>query len=450
MKRLCGVNISLPDGANKIIVSLESAGYEAFAVGGCVRDSLRGVAPHDWDIATNALPEDVLNRFRGHPVIETGLQHGTVTVMVDGEPYEITTYRTDSGYRDHRHPDSVSFVKDIATDLGRRDFTVNAMAYNHTKGLVDLYGGQADITAGVIRCVGNGMERFNEDALRILRALRFASVLGFKIDGETSDAIHQQKHLLTNIANERIQNELNRILLGKGAAGILIDYADVLCEFIPEIKPMIGFNQSNPYHNLDVWQHTVKSIPCAPNDAISKLTMLFHDMGKPLCYTEDAFGIGHFYGHPEISAQIALRVMKKLRYDNHTAMQVHDLVKNHGVELSPNLNVIRRRLAAWGEETVRRLVQIKMADVSAQAPEFQVDRLRALMETNRCIDEIVARKLCFSLKDLAVNGRDLMAVGISPGITVGKTLYWLLGLVIDGKADNKRDVLLKLAKNKSD
>ncbi len=317
------MQISLPVPVEYVLHTLRRGGYEAYIVGGCVRDALLGFPPADWDVTTSAPPEDIVRLFEGrNRLIETGLKHGTVTILADGMPVEVTTYRIDGKYTDGRHPDSVCFTASLAEDLRRRDFTINAMAYCPEEGLIDCYSGQADLREGIIRCVGVPDIRLQEDALRILRALRFASVLGFSIDGDTADSLRRNRELLANIAAERLAAELNRLLCGRKAGKILLDYSDILGIFLPELSPMVGFAQHNAYHAYDVWEHTARCLQAASPLLPVRLAVLLHDSGKPPCFTMDDNGIGHFYGHPAVSTEIARTVLTRLRYESKTTETV--------------------------------------------------------------------------------------------------------------------------------
>ena len=315
-------DIKIPKDVASIIDQLDEHGYDAYVVGGCVRDSILGRTPNDWDICTSATPDQMIAIFEDYEVIPTGLQHGTITIVINHTPYEITTFRIDGKYLDNRRPDKVSFTTDIVQDLSRRDFTMNSMAYNPKVGLVDPYNGQQDIQSKVIRCVGNADDRFNEDALRIIRALRFASVYGFEISSDTAQSIHNNAGLLNNIAVERINVELCKLLCGKGVLDILLNYSDVIATIIPEIKPCIGFNQNNRYHQYTIYDHIAHAVSnYTGQDIIVKVALLLHDIGKPLCYTEDENG-GHFYGHGEPSRDIAEEVVRRLKFDNYTQKNV--------------------------------------------------------------------------------------------------------------------------------
>ena len=306
------MRFELPAGAAFIIDRLNKHGHRAYVVGGCVRDCLLGIMPKDWDICTSALPEEMQRIFRDQHVVETGLKHGTLTVVIDHIPYEVTTFRVDGEYTDHRHPDEVRFVRDVREDLARRDFTVNAMAYHPEEGLVDAFGGQEDLAAGIIRCVGEAERRFDEDALRILRALRFASTYCFAIEEHTAAAVHSLKETLADVAAERIRVELAKLLCGKGAGDILRSYHDVMGQVIPQVRPMVGFEQHTPHHRYDVWEHTIRAVEAVPATEVLRLTMLLHDSGKPAAFTMDENGVGHAYGHQKISAEIADKVLTSL------------------------------------------------------------------------------------------------------------------------------------------
>lgn len=439
------MKIQLPQSVQTIINTLSSAGYEAYAVGGCVRDSITGATPNDWDICTNALPQEVEKTFDGFHIIETGLQHGTVTLMIDHIGYEITTYRTEGTYSDRRKPDYVNFVTDLKEDVKRRDFTVNAMAYNDSDGLQDFFGGREDLKDRVIRCVGVADERFNEDALRILRAMRFASTFDFEIDPDTAEAMHKNKGLLSYVSRERISTELLKLLKGNGAARILREFSDILCEVIPEIEPCIGFKQNNPNHTADVWEHTLLAVDAAVNDPIIRLTMLLHDIGKPESYTEEN-GVGHFYGHPEISAEIAKTVTKRLKMSNEIITTVCTLVKYHDSLYGIKDKGIKRLLNKITPEMTRFLVQVARADMAAQSPDAAEKNAAWLEHVEHTIDRIIANNECFKVSDLAIGGKDLIAEGITPGRELGIILDKLLEMVIDGSAENSREALLAALK----
>ncbi|MCL2670608.1 MAG: HD domain-containing protein [Clostridiales bacterium] len=442
------MTIKLPDAVQYILHTLQAAGYDAYVVGGCVRDGALGKAPKDWDICTPAPPNKTMQCFDGQHIIETGLQHGTVTLMLHHAPYEITTYRVDGSYSDHRRPDNVEFVSSLKTDLSRRDFTINAMAYHPDTGIVDYFGGMKDISAGIIRCVGDANRRFREDALRIMRAMRFASALSFAIDEKTATAMHDNRALLQNIAVERIANELNRMLLGDGAGDIMRNHLSVLAEILPELVPTIGLSHNNPYHSHDVLNHILCSVEHAPKEPVIRLTMLFHDLGKPYCYTEED-GIGHFYGHPKVSAELAEAILARLKYDNETKRAVTELVLYHDAPMLPDRKHIKRWLCRIGEERFRQLIEVKRADALAQSVLGRREKLDTLDAIAKLADEIVAQQECFSLKDLAVNGNDLLSLGFTAGAALGEMLNRLMDMVIDEQVKNDKAALLTFAaKNK--
>lgn len=433
-----GKIINIPDAPKQLMKILLDAGYEAYVVGGCVRDFLLGRVPHDWDICTNALPEQMNECFADYHVIETGLQHGTLTVMVDHVGYEITTYRTDGEYTDHRHPDSVQFVGTLQEDLMRRDFTINAMAADISGKIRDFYDGQFDLEHKWIRCVGDPNKRFTEDPLRILRAMRFESKLGFAIEEKTEDSMRRHRYLLQHISAERINTELTGILMGD-CYSTLACFPDILSVCIPEIKQCIGFQQNNPHHNRNVWDHTLFAVSVAPKDIYTRLALLYHDIGKPLCYSEDS-GVGHFYGHAAISKDIAEKSLRGLRYDNQTVKLVTQLVEAHDRTIEPRKPVIRRCLNKMGLEQFLRLLDVKEADYAAQAQLYgdRLHKIEILQMTNEILLAQKYQEDCFSLKDLAINGNDLIQLGYKPGKKIGAVLNQLLEMVIDGIMENNK------------
>lgn len=437
--------INIPDAPKQLMKVLLDAGYEAYVVGGCVRDFLLDRELHDWDICTNALPEQMKECFASYHVIETGLQHGTLTVMVDHVGYEITTYRIDGEYTDHRHPDSVQFISRLQEDLRRRDFTINAMAADISGKVYDFYDGQFDLVHKLIRCVGDPDNRFTEDPLRILRAMRFESKLGFLIERNTEDAMRKHRHLLQYISKERISSELTGILMGD-CHSTLACFPDVLSVCIPEIKPCIGFQQNNPHHNMTVFDHIIFSVSIAPKDLYTRLALLYHDIGKPLCYSfED--GVGHFYGHAAISKDIAEKSLKELRLDNQTVKLVTQLVEAHDRIIEPRKPVIRRCLNKMGFEQFLRLLDVKEADYAAQVQLYRdrLHKVEILQMTNEVLAAQIRQEDCFSLKDLAINGNDLIQLGYKPGKKIGKVLNQLLEMVIDGTMENNKAKLVNMA-----
>ena len=434
-----------PQEVKDILRTLEAAGHQAYLVGGCVRDLLRGVTPHDYDITTSARPEEMQALFTGF-AIPTGLQHGTVTVRQNHQSFEVTTFRADGTYTDHRRPDSVTFSTDLREDLQRRDFTVNAMAMDLRGELHDPYGGQDDLRAGIIRCVGQAERRFEEDALRIMRGLRFAAVLGFSIEEDTARAMARCAPLLRHIAAERLHEEMTKLLMGDGAAEVLLAWHHVLGIFLPEILPCVGFDQQNYHHLYDVWEHTVRSVAAAPKDAVLRWTMLLHDLGKPACFTVDEDGVGHFYGHDELGAQIAAEIMTRLRFDKKTAARVELLIGQHMRQIVPTEKAVGRILRQIGEEALRQLLAVKRADASACHPDYAwqtgpLDAVEAVWE------QLLAKEACFTLAQLAVGGHDLMALGLQ-GRAIGEALNALLDQVVEGKLLNEREALLAWVKEK--
>lgn len=436
-----GERVYLPKTVETIIQRLEESGYSAYVVGGCVRDSLMGRVPHDFDICTNALPERVMQIFSDLTCVPTGLQHGTVTVVWEKEPFEITTYRTEGEYRDSRHPDRVSFVATIEEDLSRRDFTVNAMAYHPVRGLVDPFGGKEDLSRRVLRCVGDPEKRFTEDALRILRGLRFAACYGFSLEETTAAAIIKLAPRLHFVAAERIREELDRLLMGKYAGSVLLPYRSVFAEILPELKPTFDFEQHNPHHHLDVYGHTVQAVVSGEERLPVRLALLLHDIGKPRCFSRDEKGIGHFYGHASVSAAMAEDILNRLRYDRRTVERVCLLIRYHDGVILPEEPRIKRWLSRFGEEFLRQLLLVKAGDNLGQPPSLAAQRLKELSELHRIIDRVLEKEDCFSLRDLAINGNDLLDMGYT-GKRIGEGLQWALEAVMDGRLENERDVLL--------
>ena len=442
------IKINIPADANELIHTLQNNGHSAYIVGGCVRDSILGRTPHDWDICTSATPSEMLEIFKDKKIIETGLQHGTVTVVVNGEPYEITTYRIDGIYSDNRRPDTVTFTDKLVEDLRRRDFTINAMAYNDEEGLIDPFNGMEDIKYKKISCVGRAEDRFGEDALRILRAIRFAAQLEFAIMPGTDWEIHKQYKNLENISIERINSEFCKIASSDDFCVELLLYEDVFSLFITELKDMFDFPQNNPWHIYDVFNHTIHAVEhCDSNDLTVRLAVFFHDFGKPHSYQDGEDGIRHFKGHGRVSADITDSIMKRLRFDNETRNNVVELVYYHDATFEVGKKYVKRWLNKIGEKQFRRLLQVKKADNKAQNLELSSDRIEELSEIESLIDEVLQEDECFSLKDLAVNGKDLIGVGYKSGKELGNTLNTLLQLVIDGDCPNEKEKLLQEAES---
>ena len=440
------MKIEMPQGAKKILDTLGRNGFEAYIVGGCVRDSLLGSKPNDWDITTNALPEQIAACFPEHTLVLNGIRHGTVGIVEDGVLLEATTYRVDGTYSDNRRPDSVAFTPRLEEDLCRRDFTVNAMAYNERDGLIDCFGGRSDLNKRLIRCVGEPEKRFEEDALRILRALRFASKLDFAIEKKTANAVLKEKDRLLNIANERIAKELLSLLCGQGAGRVLREFPQVFFVFLPELAPMLHFDQNTPYHNLPLWEHTAKSVESIAPQRDLRLVMLLHDIGKPLCKTTDGQGVSHYRGHPQKSAEMAQGILTRLRLPTSLAEEAVQLVLYHDYRCEPSARAVRRLLSRVGEQAAKKLVQVRMADADAQSSYRREEKLRLIADYESMLSEVLARGDCFSLKDLELNGKDLLTAGYPAGKEMGRVLAMLLGEVIDGRLENKKALLLARAK----
>ncbi|MCL2696986.1 MAG: CCA tRNA nucleotidyltransferase [Oscillospiraceae bacterium] len=433
------ITINLPENVKTIIERLEAAGYEAYAVGGCVRDSLEGITPPDYDIATGAVPGEIKKAFSGYRIVDIGEKHGTIAVISDGGKVEITSFRTDGNYSDNRHPDEVTFTRDLKSDMSRRDFTVNAMAYSEKTGLIDVFGGEQDLKDGILRCVGEPEKRFSEDALRIMRALRFMSERGFTCEENTENAIRGLKNNLLKIAPERIQTEFDRLLLGEHAERIINEYYDVLGVIFPELLACAGFDQRNKYHVYDVLTHIAKTISAAPKARVLRLAMFFHDIAKPACF-KLVDNHGSFKGHAEKSAEIAEKTMRRLRYDNAAVSRVKLLVERHNDDLQADEISVKHLLNKLGFDTLLQLCEVLIADDSAKAS-FVKEELKnhhAVIEKAR---EIKASRACYSLGQLAVNGDDIKKLGYE-GKKIGEVLNKLLNSVIENKTENKKEALL--------
>lgn len=440
------MTMDMPKNVDTAINLLQSAGFEAYAVGGCVRDSLLGKTPNDWDITTSAKPEDMKSVFAEFHCIDTGIKHGTVTVVIDGEPLEITTFRLDGEYEDNRHPKSVTFTSNLGADLGRRDFTVNAMAYSKKTGTVDLFGGQNDLKNGIIRCVGDPDRRFNEDALRILRALRFASALDFEIEEKTAQSLLKNRALLGNISEERIAKELLKLVCGKGAKRILTDFAPVLFEILPELQPMYKNSHDNPHHCYDIYEHTLIAVESIDPEPTLRFAMLLHDCGKPAVKKFDENGVAHFYGHQRISAEISAQILARLKVSNKFRDEILFLVSNHDRwELYENTEKMPRYLSKFGLDGVLNLLKVMRADVLAQSPEYRY-RLDQIADAEETAKNLAAQKPCLSLSELQINGRTLMDIGIPQGRKLGAVLAQLLDEVIDGVTKNTQEALTTRAR----
>lgn len=437
--------IQLPEKVKYIINRIMEAGYEAYAVGGCIRDSLLGRTPEDWDITTSASPCEIKEIFKH--TLDTGIKHGTVTVMLEREGFEVTTYRIDGEYEDSRHPREVTFTSNLMEDLKRRDFTVNAMAYNEQQGLVDAFEGMKDIQRKVIRCVGSPIERFSEDALRMMRAVRFSAQLGYEIEKETKDAISALAGDLKNISAERIQTELVKLILSPHPDYLQTAYeTGITAVILPEFDVCMQTQQHNPHHCYTVGRHTLESMKAIVPAKVLRLAMLFHDMGKPACLVTDEEGIDHFHGHPDVSEKIATDVLRRLKFDNDTAYLVKKLVKYHDRDILPGPRSVRRALLNMGEEVFPLLLQVKEADVFAQSDYLREEKLQTLRELRQVYQQILEQNQCVSLKMLAVDGKDLITyVGMQPGKELGEMLKTLLELVIENPDCNNREYLLTTA-----
>ncbi len=437
--------IEYPEYISTAIKLLEQSGFDSFAVGGCIRDALMKKAPNDWDMTTSSKPEETMEVFKNYRVIPTGLKHGTVTVIIDGVHIEITTMRIDGEYHDNRRPDNVEFTTDIEKDLSRRDFTVNAMAYRQPGELIDPFGGKQDIENKIIRCVGDPDKRFKEDALRIIRALRFASVLNFEIEEKTADSIRRNAHLLNNVAAERIRVELLKLLCGCAVERVLGEFKDVIFTVIPELKESDDFPQNTPFHIYDVWEHTVKVVAGVKNTPELRFAALLHDVAKPQKFYLDDNGIAHFKGHPELSAEIAYNVMKRLRFSNAEIEQVCSVIRLHDTRPDGNKSKIARLCSEYSCDTVRQTLELMRGDASGKNPAYYEGDIRSYDIAEKQIDEIEQSALCLSVTELDVSGQDIMALGFK-GREIGDTLERLLQLVIDEKIENKKDILLGTAK----
>ena len=426
--------MNITDRQKRLLGRLNDCGYEAYLVGGCVRDALLGRECHDTDITTNALPEQITAAFTDCTVVPTGIKHGTVTVIFEDEPVEITTFRSDGTYSDHRKPDSVRFETELAEDLKRRDFTVNALCYNEREGIVDMFGGISDIENKIIRCVGKPQERFDEDALRIMRAMRFSSVLGFEIEPNTAAAVHEQKELLREISAERIAAELKKLLCGEGAERILLGHRDVMAVIIPQLKPCFDLAQNNPHHCYDVYTHICKSVGNIQPDWVLRLTMT------------DENGIDHFKTHQFRSAELARQITADLKLDNKSRRRIYDLVYEHDNRIPAAKRSVRRFLSKYDEEFFADYMRVRRADTLAQSMYLREEKIEELDELERIAAQIHEESLCLHLSDLAVNGKDLMTLGYS-GSGIGEGLKFLLDAVIEDKVPNSKVDLLEFIRS---
>lgn len=435
-------HISLPEKVNKILTALHDAGFEAFAVGGCVRDSMLGKVPNDWDITTSAHPEDVKRLFRR--TVDTGIQHGTVTVMLGSEGFEITTYRIDGEYEDARHPKEVTFTSSLREDLRRRDFTINAMAYSPQNGLIDYFDGLTDLRRGVIRAVGDPEERFREDALRIMRAVRFSAQLGYHIEENTRRAVRDMAPNLSKISAERIASELTRLLVSPHPEELrTMAETGITAVILPEFDICMATPQHNPHHCYSVGEHIIHAVAAVRADKVLRYTMLFHDLGKPACHTRDEEGIDHFKGHAAVSADMAHAIMKRLKFDNETLKQVETLVRYHDLAMEETSRSVRRGIAKVGENLFPLLLEVKMADGAAQSEYRRVEKRRKVEAWRAIYEQILRDRSCISLRQLAVRGGDLIAAGMKPGPEMGTVLHRMLEDVLDEPSHNQKEYLMR-------
>ncbi len=441
------MKIELPKKVQMIIQNLQLHGYEAYAVGGCVRDSILARRPEDWDITTSAKPEEIKKLFRR--TVDTGIEPGTVTVLIGKDSFEVTTYRIDGVYEDSRHPKEVIFTNQLEEDLRRRDFTINAMAYNDEVRLVDAFGGMKDLNHHLIRCVGNAEERFSEDALRILRAVRFSAQLDFPIEEQTAEAVKKLTPSLKNISAERIQVELVKLLTSNHPEKIQDAYNLGITKIIlPEWDAMVGVEQKTPHHKYDVAEHTLHALKNVKKDKILRLTMLFHDMGKPSMKTTDEKGVDHFKGHALVSEEIARKILRRLKFDNDTVKKVTRLVCYHDYRIEATPKNVRRAMNRIGVELFPYYLAVRMADVKAQSPYRRREKIENIVAMREVYQETLLNGDCVTLRDLAVGGRDLMELGMQPGRELGSMLSELLEWVIDEPECNKKEILCEYVKEK--
>ena len=442
-KRQSSYMMELAPQVQRTIDFLEARGYSAYLVGGSLRDTLIGVPVNDWDIACSAPPDKVKETFEGFKVIETGIKLGSLCILFDEGPVEVTTFRSEGEYPDHRHPADLAFVDTIEEDLARRDFTMNAIAFNPKTGFIDPYRGRDDIKAGLIRCVGDPDTRLKEDALRIMRALRFSATLGFSVDDGLSKSLLANKGLLTRIAPERVSVELMKMLPGNGIFSVLLVYHEVLSVVIPEIKATVGFDQRSRYHQYDIWEHTARAVVAAGPDPEVRLALLFHDLGKPARFFIDSEGEGHFHGHAKLGEEIARKRLKALKFSNSLIDKVATAICFHQIRLKPDNT--RKWLGRLGEEMLRYIIEVSRADIAAHAENVVERLLEDLRLSEERLNELIDEGFCFKLADLAINGDDLKEIGLHEGKEIGRVLSSLLEMVIAGELENSREELLDAA-----
>ncbi len=437
--------INLPQNVIFALHLLENAGFQAFAVGGAVRDQLLGAEVTDFDITTSALPEETKIVFSDYKVIETGIKHGTVTVLINDSPVEITTYRVDGEYTDNRHPENVVFTSKIEDDLSRRDFTVNAIAYNPRIGIVDPFGGIQDLNNNILRAVGNPEKRFREDALRILRLVRFASVLGFDVEQETKDNAKKYAHLLENVSAERVFSELKKLICGRNVGKVMEEFPEIITQVIPELSASVGFSQKSKYHVYDVYTHTLKALEVSENHLLIRLSLLFHDCGKPYVCTEDENGARHFKGHEIVSEKMAREALLRLKCDNKTLKTITRLVLYHDYKVIPEKASVNKFLSLVSYDEARLIAKIRYADMFSHAPQFRFESDYA-EKIIALVDESERNGECVNLKTLDIDGNDLLSCGINSGSSVGDVLQSLLSLVLAGEIPNEKSALIQKVK----
>lgn len=431
-----------------VLDRLTEKGHQAYLVGGAVRDRIMQRPNSDYDITSSASPDEVKAAFPEYTVLETGIRHGTVTVLMGDYPVEITAFRSESGYSDGRHPDKVTFVKSLKEDLGRRDFTVNAIAYNKKTGYHDPYGGIADINSRLIRCVGDPEERFNEDHLRILRAARFASTLGFAVEKETAIAMHKGCESVATVAKERIFSELCKLLCGENVKSVLTEFSDLIFTIIPELKWEYGFDQNNPNHCFTLYEHTVNTVSYVEPKLHLRLAMLLHDIAKPMCETRDEYGISHYKGHPEAGVTVAQTVLKRLKAPTALINTVCTLIRYHDIRYKATDRVaVKRLIGKVGIKTVRDILKLRKADTLSQSPRYYY-RLDGLNKLSELVNELEGMDAAFTVRDLALSGRDIIALGVREGPQVGKILNETLEDVISDKVENEKFILISHIKKK--
>ena len=439
------MKIQLPPKVNQIMQTLQANGFEAYAVGGCVRDSILGRKPDDWDITTSATPQETKQLFQ--KTFDTGIEHGTITVLLGKDAYEVTTYRVDGKYEDSRHPSEVTFTRSLKEDLLRRDFTMNAMAYNDKEGLVDIFGGMDDLQNRCIRCVGNAEERFREDALRILRAVRFAAQLDFEVEEETKQGIRRLAPTLANISAERIQVELVKMLVSPNPGLLRMAYELGITQVIlPEFDVMMQTTQETPHHCYSVGEHTLRAVELVRAEKALRLTMLLHDVAKPKMKTVDDKGRAHFKKHDLEGTQMAKAILRRLKFDNDTMNKVTKLVAYHDYRMEAEPRLVRRAMNRIGEDLFAEYLEVRMADTLAQSAYQREEKLQNLQDIRSCYEEIIENKQCVSLKELAVTGSDLIADGMMPGKEIGHVLQLLLEQVLEKPELNDKETLLRLRK----